>query len=131
MADTAVRSRKPLSDKRTPAGGAAHAPNSAAEASDPRIDIEQVTDLLLGAWGDTRRVAREMTKNPDLWRDDSLAMDEHRERVLGQLRLLVDQGGVHRAFPKEYGGEENNGSNIAGFEEHVTGGPSLPVQAGV
>lgn len=131
MADTAVRSPKPSSDKRTPAGGAAHAPNSAAEASDPRIDIEHVTDLLLGTWADTRRVAREMTKNPDLWRDDSLAMDEHRARVLGQLHLLVEQGGVHRAFPKAYGGEENNGSNIAGFEELVTADPSLQIKAGV
>ena len=131
MADTAVRSRKPSSDKRTPAGGAKPAPTSAVEASDPRIDIEQVTDLLLGTWADTRRVAREMTKNPDLWRDDSLAMDEHRERVLGQLRLLVEQGGVHRAFPKAYGGEENNGSNIAGFEELVTADPSLQIKAGV
>ena len=131
MADTAVRSPKPASDKRTPAGGATHAPNSAAEASDPRIDIEHVTDLLLGTWADTRRVAREMTKNPDLWRDDSLAMDEHRKRVLAQLHLLVEQGGVHRAFPKEYGGEENNGSNIAGFEELVTADPSLQIKAGV
>jgi acyl-CoA oxidase len=131
MADTAVRSRKPSSDKRTPAGGARPAAGSAAEASDPRIDIERVTDLLLGTWADTRRVAREMTKNPDLWRDDSLAMDEHRKRVLAQLHLLVEQGGVHRAFPKEYGGEENNGSNIAGFEELVTADPSLQIKAGV
>lgn len=131
MADTAVRSRKPSSDKRTPAGGARPAAGSAAEASDPRIDIEQVTDLLLGTWADTRRVAREMTKNPDLWRDDSLAMDEHRKRVLAQLHLLVEQGGVHRAFPKAYGGEENNGSNIAGFEELVTADPSLQIKAGV
>jgi acyl-CoA oxidase len=131
MADTAVRSRKPSSDKRTPAGGARPAAGSAAEASDPRIDIERVTDLLLGTWADTRRVAREMTKNPDLWRDDSLAMDEHRKRVLAQLHLLVEQGGVHRAFPKEYGGEENNGANIAGFEELVTADPSLQIKAGV
>jgi acyl-CoA oxidase len=131
MADTAVRSRKPSSDKRTPAGGARPAAGSAAEASDPRIDIERVTDLLLGTWADTRRVAREMTKNPDLWRDDSLAMDEHRKRVLAQLHLLVEQGGVHRAFPKAYGGEENNGSNIAGFEELVTADPSLQIKAGV
>lgn len=131
MADTVVRSRKPSSDKRTPAGGAKPAPTSAAEASDPRIDVESVTDLLLGTWADTRRVAREMTKNPDLWRDDSLGMDEHRERVLGQLRLLVEQGGVHRAFPKEYGGEENNGANIAGFEELLTADPSLQIKAGV
>jgi len=131
MVDTAVRSPKPSRDKRTPAGGAAPAAASAAEASDPRIDIAEVTDLLLGTWADTRRTAREMTKNPDLWQVPGLSMAEHRERVLAQLHLLVEQGGVHRAFPKAYGGEENNGSNIAGFEELVTADPSLQIKAGV
>ena len=131
MVDTAVRSPKPSRDKRTPAGGAAPAAASAAEASDPRIDIAEVTDLLLGTWADTRRTAREMTKSPELWQVPGLSMAEHRERVLGQLHLLVEQGGVHRAFPKAYGGEENNGSNIAGFEELVTADPSLQIKAGV
>ena len=60
MADAAVRSKKPATSKHTPAGGAPTAPHTAAEASDPRIDIAAVTDLLLGTWADTRREAREM-----------------------------------------------------------------------
>lgn len=131
MADAAVRPNKPATAARTPAGGATPAPNSAAEASEPRIDVEGVTDLLLGTWADTRREAREMLKDPAFWRVDGLGMDEHRERVLSQLHLLVENGGVHRAFPVEYGGEADNGANIAGFEELVVADPSLQIKSGV
>ncbi|MGO2521097.1 MAG: acyl-CoA dehydrogenase family protein [Microbacterium sp.] len=96
-----------------------------------RIDVESVNDLLLGTWADTRRAAREMIKDPAFWRKDDLGMDEHRERVLSQLHLLVDNKAVHRAFPKKFGGEENNGANIAGFEELVAADPSLQIKAGV
>ena len=131
MADAAVRSKKPATSKRTPAGGAPTAPHTAAEASEARIDVDQVTDMLLGTWADTRREAREMIKDPAFWRVDGLSMEEHRERVLSQMHLLVDNGGVHRAFPKEYGGEANNGANIAGFVELVAADPSLQIKSGV
>ncbi|WP_175986754.1 acyl-CoA dehydrogenase family protein [Microbacterium tenebrionis] len=101
------------------------------EDKSPQIDVPRVTDLLLGTWADTRRTAREMIKDPAFWRDDSLGKDEHRERVLSQLHLLVQNSAVHRAFPKEFGGEENNGANIAGFEELVAADPSLQIKAGV
>lgn len=95
------------------------------------LDIEQVNNLLMGTWADTRREAREMIKDPAFWRDDSLGMQEHRERVLTQLHLLVENRAVHRAFPVRLGGEENNGANIAGFEELVVADPSLQIKSGV
>ncbi|QMU97060.1 acyl-CoA dehydrogenase [Microbacterium esteraromaticum] len=95
------------------------------------IDVERVNELLMGTWADTRREARAMVKDPAFWRDDSLAKDEHRERVLSQLHLLVENRAVHRAFPKRFGGEENNGANIAGFEELVVADPSLQIKSGV
>ncbi len=131
MADAAVRSSTPAADRRTPAGGAPTAAHTAAEASEARIDIPAVTDLLLGTWADTRRQAREMLKDPAFWRVDGQSMAEHRERVLSQLHLLVDNKAVHRAFPKRFGGEENNGANIAGFEELVVADPSLQIKSGV
>ncbi|MCM3778160.1 acyl-CoA dehydrogenase family protein [Microbacterium hydrocarbonoxydans] len=96
-----------------------------------RLDVDAVTELLLGTWADTRREAREMIKDSAFWRKDELGKDEHRERVLSQLHLLVDNKAVHRAFPKRLGGEENNGANIAGFEELVTADPSLQIKSGV
>ncbi|HEY9307154.1 MAG TPA: acyl-CoA dehydrogenase [Microbacterium sp.] len=131
MADAAVRTKKPATSKRTPAGGAPTAPHTAAEASEPRIDIAAVTDLLLGTWGDTRREAREMIKDPAFWRIDGQPMPEHRERVLTQLHLLVEHGGSHRAFPEEYGGLNDNGANLAGFQELVLADPSLQIKSGV
>jgi acyl-CoA oxidase len=131
MADAAVRPKKPATNKRTPAGGAPTAAHSAAETADARIDIEAVTDLLLGTWADTRREAREMIKDPAFWRVDGMPMAEHRERVLSQLHLLVQHGGSRRAFPKEYGGLDDNGANLAGFMELVLADPSLQIKSGV
>lgn len=131
MADAAVRTKKPATSKRTPAGGAPTAAHSAAEASEPRIDVASVTDLLLGTWAHTRREAREMIKDSAFWRIDGQPMSEHRERVLSQLHLLVEHGGSRRAFPKEYGGLEDNGANLAGFEELVLADPSLQIKSGV
>jgi acyl-CoA oxidase len=131
MADAAVRSPKPATSKRTPAGGAPTAAHTAAEASEPRIDIDAVTDLLLGTWADTRRQAREMIKDPAFWRIEGLPMPEHRERVLTQLHLLVQHGGSRRALPEEYGGLNDNGANLAGFQELVLADPSLQIKSGV
>ncbi|WP_396667404.1 acyl-CoA dehydrogenase [Microbacterium sp. R86528] len=131
MSDTAVRSSTPAKSKRTPAGGAPTAAHSAAEASEPRIEIDAVTDLLLGTWADTRREAREMIKDPAFWRIEGQPMAEHRERVLEQMHLLVPHGASRRAIPKEYGGAGNNGANIAGFQELVLADPSLQIKSGV
>ncbi|ALX66254.1 acyl-CoA dehydrogenase family protein [Microbacterium sp. XT11] len=104
---------------------------TAPEVKNPKLDGERITALLLGTWADTRRQAREMIKDPAFWRNDDLAKDEHRERVLSQLHLLVENRAVHRAFPKRFGGEEDNGANIAGFEELVAADPSLQIKSGV
>lgn len=107
-----------------------HETNDTTENS-PRVNVAQLNDQLLGTWADTRRQSREMIKDPAFWRADELGKDEHRERVLSQLHLLVKNGAVHRAFPKAFGGEENNGANIAGFEELVAADPSLQIKSGV
>ncbi|MFK4759618.1 acyl-CoA dehydrogenase [Microbacterium sp. ZW T5_45] len=101
------------------------------EVTNPQLDVPQITELLLGTWADTRRQAREMIKDSAFWRKDELGKDEHRERVLSQLHLLVENKAVHRAFPKRLGGSEDNGGNIAGFEELVTADPSLQIKSGV
>ena len=107
-------------------------PTTSNDASHiPHIDVAQVNELLMGTWGETRRQAREMIKDSAFWRKDELGKDEHRERVLSQLHLLVENKAVHRAFPKWLGGEENNGANIAGFEELVVADPSLQIKSGV
>ncbi|MFT4158220.1 MAG: acyl-CoA dehydrogenase [Microbacterium sp.] len=102
-----------------------------SEVKSPQLDVEQITELLMGTWADTRRQAREMIKDSAFWRKDDLGKDEHRERVLSQLHLLVENRAVHRAFPKRLGGGEDNGGNIAAFEELVAADPSLQIKSGV
>ncbi|WP_119695839.1 acyl-CoA dehydrogenase [Microbacterium halotolerans] len=105
-----------------------HAETDELEA---RIDIPVVTDALLGTWADIRREAREMIKDSAFWRIEGQAIPEHRERTLSQLHLLVKAGANSRANPKEYGGQENQGGNLAGFEELVAADPSLQIKSGV
>ncbi len=131
MTDTVVRSSTPAADKRTPAGGAPTAPHSADEAHEPRIDIDAVGAMLRGTWGETRLTVRELLKDPAYWRVDGQSVAEHRERVMGQVRLLAKNSGSTRALPKEYGGDEDNGANLAGFEELVVADPSMQIKAGV
>ncbi|TJY67617.1 acyl-CoA dehydrogenase [Arthrobacter sp. CAU 1506] len=95
------------------------------------VDVAGLGEALLGRWAEVRKAARDLAGHPELYRIDGLPMDEHRERVVGQLKYLVDAGAVHRAFPRRLGGEDNHGGNIAGFEELVTADPSLQIKAGV
>ncbi|MEL4320436.1 acyl-CoA dehydrogenase [Leifsonia sp. YIM 134122] len=97
----------------------------------PRIDVEKLGRQLLGTWADVRLASRELTARPEMQRIDGQSMEEHRERVMGQLKLLVEHGGVHRAFPSAVGGMDDHGGNIAGFEELVTADPSLQIKSGV
>jgi acyl-CoA oxidase len=97
----------------------------------PAVDVAALGAQLLGRWADIRRSARELAGRPEVQRVEGLPMAEHRERVLGQLRYLVENRAVQRAFPSEFGGEDNHGGNIAAFEELVVADPSLQIKAGV
>jgi acyl-CoA oxidase len=116
------------------------APSTAPEADDstiattdagPTLDVAALGQQLMGRWADSRRASRELMRKPEFHRDPSLGMDAHRERVLGQLKLLVEQGSVHRAFPAEFGGDDDHGGFIASFEELVLGDPSMQIKSGV
>ncbi|UCR88484.1 acyl-CoA dehydrogenase family protein [Mycetocola spongiae] len=104
---------------------------SPVDAARAAVDLSVLNTALLGTWPEARQHSRDLSARPEMQRDDSLAMAEHRERVLGQLKLLVADGQVHAAFPKSVGGGENHGANIAGFEELVTADPSMQIKAGV
>ncbi|MDO5634202.1 MAG: acyl-CoA dehydrogenase [Micrococcus sp.] len=95
------------------------------------LDSAALEDALLGRWAAERREARALAKDPALHRDPLLGMDAHRERVMDQLKILVEAGAVHRAFPTEFGGADNHGGNLAGFADLVTADPSLQIKSGV
>jgi acyl-CoA oxidase len=119
MVDTAVRTSAPV------AAGVEVAP------SDARIDVESLARQLLGTWPEARLASRELAAKPEIQRIEGQSMDDHRDRVFHQLKLLVENGQVHRAFPKRLGGADDHGGNIAGFEELVLADPSLQIKSGV
>jgi acyl-CoA oxidase len=102
-----------------------------ANGGTPAVDVAALGEQLLGKWADVRRQARELAARPELLKTEGLTHTEHRQRTFGQLRYLVDNEAVHRAFPTALGGSDDHGGNIAGFEELVTADPSLQIKAGV
>lgn len=110
-----------------PASGAATPRESAAV----HIDIDALGTRLMGRWVDARRASRALIERPEIRRIPNQTMEEHRATVFGQLKLLVDNGAVHKAFPKSVGGLEDHGGNIASFEELVLADPSLQIKSGV
>ncbi len=96
-----------------------------------QVNVEALAEQLLGRWKQERREARATAAKPELHQINGLSMAEHRERVLSQLRLLVEEGAIQRAYPTSVGGHDNHGGNIAAFEELVVADPSLQIKAGV
>ncbi|TLM86465.1 acyl-CoA dehydrogenase [Pseudarthrobacter sp. NamE2] len=101
------------------------------ESAEPAVDVEALGEQLLGRWASVRRQARDLAARPELHKTEGLPHTGHRARVSGQLKYLVENGAVHRAFPSALGGLDDHGGNIAGFEELVVADPSLQIKAGV
>ncbi|MCB5274862.1 putative acyl-CoA dehydrogenase [Arthrobacter sp. SO5] len=114
-----------------PAARNSPAAPAARTAGSPAVDVAALGEQLLGKWAGIRRQARELAGRPELHKTEGLTHTEHRQRVFGQLKILVDNGAVHRAFPVALGGEDEHGGNIAGFQELVIADPSLQIKAGV
>ncbi|MFP3713727.1 acyl-CoA dehydrogenase [Puerhibacterium sp. TATVAM-FAB25] len=116
-----------------PAAPARRLPVGRPAADDPRVDVPALEHLLLGRWPQWRQAARDRATDPDFWKDESLSMAEHRERVLEQLRRLAQEEAkqVWLAFPERLGGGDAPGANLAGFEELALADPSLQIKAGV
>lgn len=101
------------------------------EETSPKVDTALLEELLLGQWAETRRETRRLAADPRLHKIEGLSRHEHRDRVFEQLRLLVEEQAVQRAFPREFGGQDAHGGNIAAFEELVIADPSLQIKSGV
>ena len=104
---------------------------SAPQQQPTRIDVPAVADALLGRWKEERLASRRLVEDPRLQTIPGQPMAEHRERALGQLGILVDEGAIQRAFPSDLGGSDNHGGNIAAFQELVLADPSLQIKSGV
>lgn len=104
---------------------------SESDAAVASIDVASLGELLMGRWAAERRASRALVSRPELQRIPGLSMADHRARVLEQLKILVKDKAVHKAFPKSVGGLEDAGGNIAQFEELILADPSLQIKSGV
>lgn len=106
-------------------------PGPTATVEQAAVNVATLGRQLLGRWADVRLQARGLAGREQLWKVEGLTHTDHRARVTGQLKFLVDNHAVHRAFPEEVGGTNDHGGNVAGFEELVVADPSLQIKAGV
>src|SRR6218665_2447538 len=107
------------------------------DAGDPRLDADvsvdtaHLSEVLLGHYPELRLAARNLMADPRFHRIEGQDLPAHRDRVLGQLRLLAAEGDVHRSFPERFGGAEDHGGFLARFEELTHADPSLQIKSGV
>lgn len=97
----------------------------------PEVDVAVLTEHLLGRYADLRRDTRALAADPEFRKVEGLSVAGHRERILEQLRALVKDHDVLRAFPTALGGSDDHGGSLARFEELVAADPSLQIKAGV
>jgi acyl-CoA oxidase len=94
-------------------------------------DAGIICDLLDGRWREIRARARELAK------DDRFAVhigddtETQRARVLERMAVLAELGYSRLGFPTRYGGGNDVGASITGFEMLAMGDLSLLVKAGV
>ena len=60
-----------------------------------------------------------------------LPIEEHRAQVLAWARELAGRGDTVAGYPREYGGDDDLGGYVSGFETLAFGDLSLLVKVGV
>ncbi|MDT4949526.1 MAG: acyl-CoA oxidase [Pseudonocardiales bacterium] len=87
--------------------------------------------VLDGRWAAVRERARELGKDPRFAVDYGEDMETQRARVLERLEALAQAGYSRLGFPTRYGGTNDVGGSITGFEMLAMGDLSLLVKSGV
>lgn len=98
---------------------------------DIQLDVAATGERILGRWADIRRHTRKVIEEQQLFKQEGLPMDKHRELVLKQLKTLVANGATQYGFQPEYGGQMNPGGALSSFEELLFADPSLQIKHGV
>lgn len=88
--------------------------------------------FLDGPWHSVREEVREQIRTSELMRPvHGLCVEEHRDRVWEQARLLSNTRGARLFFPREVGGEGDMGAALAAFDTVALVDLSLLVKIGV
>ena len=95
------------------------------------IAIERLREHLDGRWVDVRKRARELAGDPRFAVVVGEDTETQRRRVLERMAALSSEGYSQLGFPTKYGGRNDIGGSITGFEMLALGDLSLLVKAGV
>jgi acyl-CoA oxidase len=94
-------------------------------------DAGIIRDVLDGRWREIRERARELAKEPRFAVEVGEDTETQRCRVLERMQMLAELGYSRLGFPTRYGGGNDIGASITGFEMLAMGDLSLLVKAGV
>ena len=95
------------------------------------VTATAVQSVLDGRWAAIREEVRGVLCDPLFAPVYDLPIDEHRDRVLEQARVLAASSGPRLLFPKDYGGDQEIGAAVTAFETQALGDLSLLVKTGV
>jgi acyl-CoA oxidase len=95
------------------------------------VGAEDLRRLLDGRYADLRRQILDVLGQPEFAPPVAIPTAEYRERVLAWMQTIADEGLTAPGFPAEFGGQDDPGANIAGFETIAFGDLSLLVKFGV
>jgi acyl-CoA oxidase len=95
------------------------------------VQAEALQRLLEGRYADQRRRILDVLGEAEFSPPIAIPTDEYRQRVRQWMQRIADEGLTAPGFPKEFGGEDDPGANIAGFETIAYGDLSLLVKFGV
>jgi acyl-CoA oxidase len=95
------------------------------------VQAEDLQRLLDGRYAELRARIREVLSQPEFAPPLTIPTAEYRELVLSWMRTVADEGLTAPGFPAEFGGQDDPGANIAGFETIALGDLSLLVKFGV
>lgn len=94
-------------------------------------DPARLQTFLDGRWAEIREETRARLREPLFAPVYDLPTDDYRQRVYEQMGALASTRGPKLGFPKRYGGEDDVGGFITGFETLAFGDLSLLVKVGV
>ena len=95
------------------------------------VQAEALQELLDGRYADQRRRILEVLGEAEFSPPLAMPTPEYRQRVRKWMQRIADEGLTAPGFPVEFGGQDDPGANIAGFETIAYGDLSLLVKFGV
>ncbi|WP_304451144.1 acyl-CoA dehydrogenase [Nocardiopsis sp. YSL2] len=95
-----------------------------------KVDEAELRGLLDGRWARVRERARDLLRGDEFAPVSGLSVDDHRARVLTQLKALAGTEVPGYGFPESVGGSDDIGASVVAFEMLVCD-LSLMVKVGV